>query len=119
MGDARFSSEAVDDSTVVIAAHGELDLSNTAGLEEHVERALSDGHRRLVLDLAGVEYMDSTATSKVIAAHQAADAAGGRVVVVVPGGSIRRTLQVRGLDNLFEVAASRDEAMRVLGEGDA
>jgi anti-anti-sigma factor len=118
MGDARFSIEAVDGSTAVIAPRGELDLGNVDELDASVEGARQDGRQRLLIDLSEVTHMDSTAMARLIAAHQSAVAGGGGVVLVAPAGAIRRTLEVRGLDGLFEVASSREEALQALaGEG--
>ena len=119
MGDSRFDIEVVDDSTAVIVAEGELDLSNVALLEECVEHARRDGRKRLVVDLSAVTHMDSTVLAKLIGAHQSAAPAGGAVVLVVPEGMIRRTLEVRGLDAVFRVASSREAALRELAGGSA
>ena len=118
MEDARFDVEVVDDSTAVIVAEGELDLSNVALLEECVEHARRDGRKRLVVDLSEVTHMDSTVLAKLIGAHQSA-APAGAVVLVVPEGMIRRTLEVRGLDAVFRVASSREAALRELAGGSA
>lgn len=115
MGAAAFKDESVDDSVDLVAISGELDISNSAELRRRVEAAFEGGRKCLVLDLGGLTYMDSSGLAALIYAHQLAAARGGGMAVVVASPSVRRTLEVRGLDGLLTIAASREEAMAAVG----
>ncbi|MFI0941468.1 STAS domain-containing protein [Streptomyces sp. NPDC021020] len=53
------------DGAVVLAAAGEVDLSNSAELAAAADRAL-DGGGPLVVDLSAVEYLDSAGLNELL-----------------------------------------------------
>ena len=55
-------------TTVLVTLHGELDISTAARLEEDLRRIEADGPALLVIDLSGLEFMDSTGLRLLIAA---------------------------------------------------
>jgi len=55
---SRFSTGQRPDGTPVLTAVGEIDMSNAGRFRQALSRAL-DGDTRIVVDLAGVEYLDS------------------------------------------------------------
>ena len=89
---------------------GELDLSNVGELRRRVDMALADGGAQLVIDLTEVTHMDSTGLAELIYAQQRTTERRGRLALVVTSASIRRILEIRGVDRLFTLAASADEA---------
>ena len=80
---------------------GELDLASTPALTETVARLCADGTREIVLDIGGLEFIDSTGLRCILAARAACERGGSRLVVepeperVSP--QVRRLLQVTGL----------------------
>jgi anti-anti-sigma factor len=88
----------------VVTATGELDLATAAGLEEAVVPPVSEG-RHVVLDLRGLEFMDSSGVRVIVAAHLAAGEHGGRLSLVrlEPGTPIHRVLEISGLDGVLDV----------------
>lgn len=111
MGSAVFEGESVDDSVELIGVSGELDISNSAELRRRVEQALEGPRNCVVLDLHRLTYMDSSGLAALIYAHQLTAEGGGSLAVAVGSESVRRTLEVRGLDGLLTIATTRDEAI--------
>jgi anti-anti-sigma factor len=58
--------------------------------------------------------MDSSGLAALIDSHQLAEARGGRLALVISSESVRRTVEVRGLDRLFTIAESRDGAVAAI-----
>jgi anti-anti-sigma factor len=120
MGPAAFEGQSLDESVQLLAVSGELDLSNSTELRRHVERAVREGRNRVVIDLSALTHTDSSGLSALIDCHQLTEARGGRLALVITSESVRRTVEVRGLDRLFTTATSRDEAIAVVtAEGPA
>jgi anti-sigma B factor antagonist len=117
MDGVQIDDEAWDPSGQLIAVSGELDLNNVSGLRRRLEVAFAEGPPRVVVDLGGVTHMDSTGLAELISAHQRAMDLDGRLVLVVPSAPIRRTLEIRGVVNLFTVVESRDRAREALAAG--
>jgi stage II sporulation protein AA (anti-sigma F factor antagonist) len=111
MGPAVFDGESVGEYIQVVAVIGELDLSNASGLVRQVETAVRSGRNCVVIDLSGVTHMDSTGLAALIEAHHLTQARRGRLALVTGSESVRRTIEVRGLDRLFVIKPSRDDAL--------
>jgi anti-sigma B factor antagonist len=97
-------------SAVVIRLGGELDLYNAA----QVRSALADAHaqtpERIVVDLGEVEFIDSTALGVLIEIRAKLDNRDG-LLLAAPGLETRRALEVSGLDKLFVVRDSVQDAL--------
>jgi anti-sigma B factor antagonist len=88
----------------VVAVRGELDLATAPELESALLPGLRDGGSAL-LDLRGLEFMDSTGVRVVVAAHHAAQEHGGSFALVrtEPGGPVARVLEISGLDAVLNL----------------
>jgi len=95
---------------VVVVGRGELD----AFLASDLDAAFADidAETRVVVDLDGVSFLDSTALGAVVRAVRGVDERGGRVLVVLPRGPARRIFEITTLDGALPVAESRAQALR-------
>jgi anti-anti-sigma factor len=114
MAPASFDDASYDDGVHIVAVAGELDLSNVAELRRRADGALANGPPRLVIDLGEVTHIDSSGLAELLAIHQRARDLSGALALVVTSASIRRTLQIRGVDSLFTLAETRDDAVRAI-----
>jgi anti-sigma B factor antagonist len=87
---------------------GELDLDTTPRLEQALAEAFDGGAKRVTLDLTACEFLDSTALNALLAAEQTF----GPVSIVTPDRTIRKVLEMMGLDRLFSVYSTLDEALQ-------
>lgn len=79
---------------------GELDTHTAPSLQA----ALADlGGERVVIDMAGVEFVDSSGLRVLIQSHQQADEAGRAVVLSRPSNAVRRLLEISGLEGYLNV----------------
>jgi anti-sigma B factor antagonist len=86
-------------------------MSNSAELRRRVEKAVREGRDRVVIDLDELKHMDSSGLAALIDSHQLVEARGGRLALVITSESVRRTVEVRGLDRLFTITRTRDDAV--------
>jgi anti-anti-sigma factor len=100
--------EAVDGAIVVHLA-GELDLYNADEVRAALAEAMERSPRRLVVDMAEVEFVDSTALGVLIEARSKL----GRdcLALAAPQLDTRRTLQVSGLDRHLPVHDTVEDAL--------
>jgi anti-sigma B factor antagonist len=117
MDATEFDDEAWDVSAHLLAVTGELDLTSIRDLRRRLEAAFAQGPPRIAVDLSGVTHMDSTGLAELISAHQRAMELQGQLVLVVTSAPIRRTLEIRGVVNLFNLVESRDSARELLAAG--
>ena len=85
---------------------GELDLVTVETL-----RAALDGiesAERLVLDLRGLSFMDSTGLHLLVALHRRAQRDGLQLTLVAPAAPVDRAIQLCGLDQELPFVAAVD-----------
>ena len=95
---------------VRVALAGELDIATGSRLEDELARVERDEPPILVIDLRGLEFMDSTGLRILLAAATRASDAGRRFVLVRGNQWIQRVLGVTGLDQRLEIVDHPDAA---------
>jgi len=101
--------DPVDGSHLIVAG-GELDLAATSEMSAIFAMATAGPQEAVVLDLSGVDFIDSSALGTILRAAQSLEAAGKRLHVVVPEGPVRRLLEITGTASRFSLHGTRDEA---------
>jgi anti-anti-sigma factor len=114
MGPASFDEETLDGNVHLLVATGELDARCAGTLRRRLDAALAGRRPRIVVDLGGVTHMDSSGMAALLSAHQRAAGLQGGLALVITSPAIRRTLQVRGVDALFAIVWTREEALAAL-----
>lgn len=99
-----------DAEAVVIAARGELDVSSADSFSAELDRAGQAGVHRVVLDLSGLEFMDSSGIACLVKAQRNAQAYGQRFVVVRGPRQIQQLLELTGLAKHLTIVGSLTEA---------
>ena len=99
----KVSSRSQGDHTVV-AVSGEIDLYTAPRLHSELAAAvMGEGPARVVVDMAGVDFCDSTGMNVLLAALRRARERGGDLVLAGPRPAVRKILQVTGLESVFTV----------------
>ena len=98
------------DAGHVITITGELDIAAAPELSTVLLIAAGSPGSLVVLDLAGVEFVDSTALGTLLKAGDEIEAAGKRLRIVCAGGPVRKLLEMTNLTNRFQLCPTRDEA---------
>jgi anti-anti-sigma factor len=88
--------------TLILKLWGEFDLSSEEGFRDQVARAL-DGlpTSRLIVDLRGLTFMDSTGLRGLVWLHNHSSANGRDYAVLYDGAPITRVVQASGLDQVL------------------
>ena len=87
----------------VLAVAGEIDLYTAPRLQAEFARLLETGVERVVIDMSGVEFCDSTGMNVLLSALKRLRERGGTLEVAGPRPAVRKILQVTGLDSVFTV----------------
>ncbi len=104
----EFGSEGAPSWPVVKVA-GEIDIETSPALEERLRSVLDQGHSSVVIDLAGVTFLDSTGLSVLIGGLRRCQDGGGELRLVSPRPNVRKVLEVTGLIGTFSLEAEDDE----------
>lgn len=96
----RLSVTEVDGSTTALV--GEIDAHTAPVLSERFA-ALPEGHGDFCIDMAGVEFMDSSGLRMIIELHQRAESASRRLVLRDPSQAVARLLEISGLTDHLHI----------------
>lgn len=88
---------------------GEVDVYTSPRLREKLAELLSEGHRRIVLDLSEVDFMDSTGLGVLVAGLKRARASNGDLTLVC-SDPIVILFEMTGLTEVFTVFSSVEKA---------
>jgi anti-sigma B factor antagonist len=91
----------VDHGLAVVSVTGELDLSTATGLTEALAPLLDMNLRAVTIDLAGLEFIDSTGLTLIVRTSKALRQHGGELRLTSPTPPVRRILELVGLDSLL------------------
>lgn len=101
----------VTGDVATIALTGELDVAGSALLEQEIERVAADhAPRTLVLDLSGLDFMDSTGLRLVVLADARAREAGRRFVLVRGVADVHRVFEITRMDERLDFVDSAEAA---------
>lgn len=94
----------------LVSASGELDLHTAPDLDAELAKATSAQDGLLVVDLSGVDFMDSTGLSTIVTAVAAARGYGGEVRVIATSDKIKKVFTLTGVDQQVGLFSSVQEA---------
>jgi anti-sigma B factor antagonist len=84
----------------VVRLTGEIDISNAEPIGDALEAILGPGARRVIVDVAGLDFMDSAGIAMLLRTAARVEA----VEIRNPSGIIRRIIECTGLTGIFQLA---------------
>jgi anti-sigma B factor antagonist len=104
------------EGVAVLAVRGELDLDGAPHLRLALVEAIDENPgRRVVVDLEGVDFIDSAGLGVLVGGLKRARSNDGDLALVTTGRSVMKVLELTGLTRVFEIHASRAAALDVRG----
>jgi len=94
----------------IVSPDGEVDVYTAPKLKETLARAIEDGCDRIIIDLDGVEFMDSSGLGALVSGLRSVKEKNGFMVVTNPREAILKVLKITGLDKSFPIYGSLEEA---------
>jgi anti-sigma B factor antagonist len=105
----------VDDDTHVVTVTGEIDLFTAPEFKQRVSEPIDAGVANVVVDLTKTTFIDSSSLGVLIGAHRRLKLRGGSLTIVCNSDAITKTFRITGLDGVFTLVGSLDDAL----DGDA
>jgi len=87
----------------VLALAGELDVHTKTQFGEQITDLTPDTDLRLVVDLAGLEFVDSTGLGALIGAIARVQRTGGEMTLRAAGPAVRHTIEVMHLERALPI----------------
>jgi anti-sigma B factor antagonist len=102
------------DGHAVVVLRGELDVTEAANVAASLAVAAASG-RDVIVDLEGLEFIDSSGLAALVLARQHARRAGFDLLLAAPQPQVARMLTLTRLIDVFAVHARVDEAAGIPG----
>ena len=104
-------SRATDADVPVVKVSGEVDVYSAPALKEQLTGLLTSGASSVVVDLTDVAFLDSTGLGALVEARAATSEAGGSLPLVCNQDRILKLFKITGLDGVFAIHRTVDEAL--------
>jgi anti-sigma B factor antagonist len=101
----------IDGGVTVVAPSGRLDVAGAPTLKAAIGDAVKVGVPRLIIDMEGVSFVDSTGLGSVIAALKMVRSSKGDLRLAAPNQQVRVVLELTTLDRVFAYYPTVEDAL--------
>ncbi|MGH2839843.1 MAG: STAS domain-containing protein [Solirubrobacteraceae bacterium] len=103
--------EQSPDGAHVMNVRGEIHVSTAPEFSQRLTTAIEAGKTAIVLDLSGVEFIDSTGLSVLLNGLRRVNQLHGRMALVCANPTVLRLFQITNLDSTFDIFGDRESAI--------
>ncbi|MEX2672067.1 MAG: STAS domain-containing protein [Phycisphaeraceae bacterium] len=96
---------------ILVTLEGDIDLSRTPELRHALLEVAGEKPPRLVVDLTGVDYMDSSGVATLVEALQHQRRHAGKMVLFGLSAKVKSIFEIARLDMVFTIVADADAAL--------
>jgi anti-sigma B factor antagonist len=107
-------TEELGGGRYVISLAGEVDLYTAPEFKQQLLDVIDQGGRDVVVDLSSTTFIDSTTLGVLVGGVKRLRPAGGSLTLVCTDPNICKIFEITGLDRVFSIHDSRDEALSTL-----
>jgi len=97
---------------ILASIHGEIDFSRSPDLRSELMAILKAQPKKLVLDLSGVPYMDSSGVATLVEALQFQRKGGNKLVLCSLQPKVRGIFEIARLNMVFEIVSDAETAKK-------
>lgn len=104
-------SSSLTDGVRVLAASGRLNMVSAPRLKSLIDASVAEGHPRIVVDLTGVAFIDSSGLGALIGGLKSARQSGGDLRIAGAGEQVVSVLRLTNLDRILRPHDSAQDAL--------
>ncbi len=109
------SSEDLGEGTHVISLTGEVDLYTAPEFKQQLLQVIGDGGKAVIVDFSKTTFIDSTTLGVLVGGVKRLRANDGQLSLVCSDRNVTKIFEITGLDRVFAIYSTRDEALAQLG----
>lgn len=99
------------DDAVIVGVSGDVDLTRSPALQDALLELLEKGPSRVVIDLSGVGYMDSSGVASLVKLLSRVRKKNVSLSLVGLTDRVRNIFEITRLDSVFDIHDTREEAL--------
>jgi anti-sigma B factor antagonist len=112
-GGAIFETQVKEaDGFPVIELTGEIDLSTSPVFKQRIYEIIESGKRDVIVDMNGLDFMDSTGLGVLVAALKKTRMEGGSIRLICNRNNILKVFTITGLDKVFAIYDNLSELLK-------
>jgi anti-sigma B factor antagonist len=115
--DFSVSTEKVGNGVHVISLTGEVDLYTAPDFKQELLRTIGEGASHVIVDFTDTTFIDSTTLGVLVGGVKRLRTNDGTLSLVCADRNITKIFEITGLDRVFTIYGSRDEALSQLSSG--
>ena len=105
----------VEPDITVFEIAGRLNLGNTLiSVESAIKKLIADGSRRMVLDVSGLEFIDSAGIGTLLSCAGQMEKDGGRMRIAGAKGRVKHAFEIVHIDRVAPIDGDVDTACQTL-----
>ena len=108
-------TEQLDGDSYVIGLAGEVDLYTAPEFKQQLLEVISQGARNVVVDFSDTTFIDSTTLGVLVGGVKRLRSNDGQLALVCSDRNITKIFEITGLDRVFTIYGTRDDALQKLG----
>jgi anti-sigma B factor antagonist len=108
-------TEQLSPEAYVISLSGEVDLYTAPEFKQQLLDVIGQGGKEVVVDFTNTTFIDSTTLGVLVGGVKRLRTNDGRLSLVCSDRNITKIFEITGLDKVFEIYATRDDAISSLG----
>ena len=110
------TTEQLGEGRHVISLSGEVDLYTAPEFKQQLLEVISQGAETVVVDLTNTTFIDSTTLGVLVGGVKRLRPNGGQLSLVCSDRNITKIFEITGLDRVFTIHATREEAVEAISE---
>jgi anti-sigma B factor antagonist len=108
-------TEELGENAYVIALAGEVDLYTAPEFKQQLLEVIGKGAKEVVVDFSDTTFIDSTTLGVLVGGVKRLRTNDGQLSLVCSDRNITKIFEITGLDRVFSIYGSRDEAVAAIG----
>ena len=108
-------TEQLSSESYVISLSGEVDLYTAPEFKQQLLEVIGQGGKEVVVDFTNTTFIDSTTLGVLVGGVKRLRTNDGRLSLVCSDRNITKIFEITGLDKVFEIYGTTDEAIAALG----
>ncbi len=109
------TTEQLGDDTYVVSLAGEVDLYTAPEFKQQLLEVIGQGGKDVVVDFSDTTFIDSTTLGVLVGGVKRLRSNEGQLSLVCSDRNIAKIFEITGLDRVFTIYPTRDEAIAKLG----
>jgi len=111
-------TEKLREDAYLIALAGEVDLYTAPEFKQQLLEVVGQGGKDVVVDFSDTTFIDSTTLGVLVGGVKRLRPNGGQLSLVCSDRNITKIFEITGLDKVFPIYATRDEAVEKIDSRD-